>query len=95
LENLYHQSLQSYQFGINQYQLNKNLTNYKKLISPTANFLLINKQKGKNVSKNTQILNEINHRLSLIEEAQNKNHLNLAEILLASVKELVEEVRRL
>lgn len=95
LENLYDKSLGNYSSAIFQSRLKNNINNYKKIILPTQNYLLTKKQQGKNVTKNTNLLLEIDKRLNLAEENLKKSRLNLAEILLKSVEELVKEVRKI
>jgi len=95
LENLYEKSLGNYQFGVFPSRLRTTLTNYKKTVAPTETYLLNQKEKGKNIVKNANILLEIKNRLSSAEENLNKNNLNLSEILLKSAEELIKEVRRI
>ncbi len=95
LENLYENALLNYRFGLSTWRLKGNLTRYKKIIGPTERYLLSQKQRGKNVVKNSNILLEIEKRVNLAEKSLNKNNLNLADILLKSVEQLIKEVRKL
>lgn len=95
LENLYQNVVPNYRFGISSWRLKRNLTRYEKIIAPTERYLLSQKQRGKNVVKNANILLEIEKRLNLAEKKLTENQLIEAEILLKSVAELIREVRRL
>lgn len=94
LENLYDKTMGAYSFGIFPARLQMDLNNYKRSIEPSENYLLLIKQKGRNVSLNVSILVEIKNRLSSAEKFLVEKKYNFAEIMLKSIVELQKEVRK-
>ncbi|MBI4974181.1 hypothetical protein HZC27_06250 [Candidatus Roizmanbacteria bacterium] len=95
LENLYEKTMGAYSFGIFPARLQMDLNNFKKSIEPTENYLLLMKQRGKNVSLNVSIMVEIKNRLFLAEKSFNEKNNNRSEIVLKSIAELLKEVRKM
>lgn len=94
LENLYQQTLSSYQRGIIKSRLKRNLIRQKKKFYSIKDYLLAQKQKNRHINIKKTILLEIERRLKLSQEAIDNNQLNQTEILLQSLSKLMKEIRR-
>ncbi len=95
LETLYGKSLTGYNHGYFPSLLKISLTIKKKIIPIIQEFLLIQKNKEKNIQYNSLILLIIDNKLKLAEKSIKDKNYNLAEIYLMTVGELLKEVRKL
>jgi len=86
--------LAGYSFGIIPSRLKNDLNTYKKLVFPTQQFLLTQKNKGKSVITNSLVLLTIDNKIKLAEKNLASSP-NLSEILLKTISELVKEVRKI
>lgn len=95
LENLYEKLLLNYSSGIIPSRLKRDFDRYKQIVTPTQNYLLAQKNKGKMITKNALILKKIEEKLNSVGQALTEKNYNRAEILLKTVEELISEVRKL
>jgi len=95
LEKIYSISLQNYSFGVFPQRLKTDLTNLKKTVLSHQQYLLTNKNAGKNVFLNSLLLSQIDLKIKKAENSLNEKLYNSTEVLLKSARELLKNIRRL
>lgn len=95
LENIYGKSLADYRSGLFPSRLESDLKTKKKIIAPTQQFLLAQKNLGKNTLNNSLTILKIDEKLKLAETNLNQKNYLLVEILLKSVEQLLKEARKI
>jgi len=95
LENIYTASLTNYQTGIFPSRIKSELENYRKSLNTNQQYLLVNKNKGADVNRNSLIMLEIDKKLTQASLYFSQKKYNLTEILLKTVGELNKEIRQI
>lgn len=88
LEYVYDLALGSYNNGVIKSRLQKNLKENQALIPRIQNFLLVQKNRGKNIQANALLVSNLQDKLDDAQKAIGQNKLNYAEILMKTITTL-------
>lgn len=88
LEYVYDLTLGSYTNGVIKSRLQKSLKENQALIPRIQNFLLVQKNRGKNIQTNALLVSNLQDKLSGAQKALGENKLNFAEVLLKTITTL-------